>query len=276
MNGQKKHRLVHVTISLFALLLILKPVTTTAEEIIMTTGETFSSQKVWEEDGKIRFSMHGLVVSVEKSEVAQIIRNQESLQPARKPTQPRNQAPVAPVPPQNPEPTIHTNPATHPPANPPRPVKPLRREKQDQVLKSSAVSGIGLEGISWHLQPSDLPDLKKIKTDPMYGGIDQYYRENETMKLGPAVLDGKVYGFWRNRLYMVTMWVEGPPAYKRLRKAVFERYGRGRQNSDRLERYIWTDPATDRMLEFDGQLNTGLFWMRSRTLDDKIKQLYGN
>jgi hypothetical protein len=110
----------------------------------------------------------------------------------------------------------------------------------------------------------------------MYGGIDQYYRENDTMNLGQAVLDGKVYGFWRNSLYMVTMWVEGPPAYKRLRKAVFDHYGRGIKNSDGLERYIWDDPATDRMLEYDEQLNTGLFWMRSRSLHHKIKNLYTN
>lgn len=261
---------------LFWLLLILSPVATMADEIIMITGETFSSPKVWKEDGKIRFNMHGLIVSVQKSEVAQIIRNQDSPQPTRKPTQIRNQAPHALLPPQNPEPTIHTKPLTHKPANPPRLVKPSHRKNQVQAIKPSAAGGICLEGISWHLQPSDLPDIKKIETDPIYGGIDQYYRENETMKLGTTVLDGKIYGFWRNRLYMITMWVEGPPAYLRLRKAVFERYGRGRQNSSRLERYVWQDPTTDRMLEFDEQLNTGLFWMRSRALDDKIKQLYGN
>jgi hypothetical protein len=255
---------------------MLFPVATMADEIIMITGETFSSPKVWEEDGNIWFSMHGLMVSVEKSEVAQIIRNQESPRPTRKPTQPQNQAPAALLPPQNPKPAPQTKAVTRKPEKSPRPVKPLHPKSQDQAMNPSAAVGIGLEGLSWYLEPSDLPDLKKLETDPLYGGIDQYYRENETMKLGPAVLDGKIYGFWRNRFYMITMWVEGPPAYHRLRKAVFERYGRGRQNSDGLERYIWNDSTTDRMLEFDEQLNTGLFWMRSRALDDKIKQLYGN
>lgn len=282
MSGDKKHRLAQVAtklalrLLLFASLLIPIPEAAMADEIIMITGEAFSSPRVWEEDGKIRFSMHGLIVSVEKSEVAQILRNQDSPQPTRKPTQPGNQAPIAPLPPQNPEPIIHTKPLMRKPVNPPRSVKPSHPKNQDQTFKPSAAGGIGLESISWHLQPSDLPDLKKIETDPMYGGIDQYYRENETMKLGPAVLDGKIYGFWRNRLYVITMWVEGLPAYKRLRKAVFERYGPGRQNGDGLERYVWQDPTTDRMLEFDEQLNTGLFWMRSRALDVRIKQVYGN
>ena len=278
MNGDKNHRLLRVTtgLLLFWLLLILSPVATMADEIIMITGESISSPKVWEEDGKIRFSMHGLIVSVEKSEVAQIIRHQDSPQPTRKPIQPQNQTPVVPLPLQNPEPTMQTKPLTHKPASAHRQLKPSRYINPDQAIKPATAGGIGLEGISWHLKPSDLPDLKKIDTDPMYGGIDQYYRENEIMKLGPAVLDGRIYGFWRNRLYMITMWVEGPPAYKRLRKAVFERYGRGIQNSNGLERYIWEDPTTDRMLEFDGQLNTGLFWMRSRALDEKIKQLYRN
>lgn len=278
MNGDKNHRLLHVMTRplLLSLLFFLIPVTTMADEIIMITGETFSSPNVWEEDGKIRFSMSGLNISVEKSEVAQIIRDQDSPQPTRKPTQPPHQAPAFSPPPPNPEPTIHTKPLTHIPANSPEPVKLSPRKNQDQGMKPSAAVGIGLDGLAWHLKSSDLSDLKKIDTDPMYGGIDQYYRENETMKLGPAALNGKVYGFWRNRLYMITMWVEGPPAYERLRKAVFERYGRGRQNSDGLERYIWQDPTTDRMLEFDEQLNTGLFWMRSRALDVKLKQLYGD
>jgi hypothetical protein len=278
MNGDKNHGLLSATARslLFWLLFMLCPVATLADEIIMITGETFSSPKVWEEDGNIRFSMHGLVVSVEKSEVAQIIRNQDGLQPTRKPTQPRNQSSAVQLPPQTPEPIIHTRPVTRNSAKSPRPVKPSHRINQDQAMPPSAAVGIGLESLTWHLKPSDLPDLKKLETDPMYGGIDQYYRENETMKLGPAVLDGKIYGFWRNRLYMITMWVAGPPTYHRLRKAVFERFGRGMQNGDGLERYIWEDPTTDRMLEFDEQLNTGLFWMRSRALDEKIKRLYDN
>jgi hypothetical protein len=278
MNGDKSHRLLPATAGalLVWLLFVLLPAATMADEIIMITGETFSSPKIWEEDGKIRFSMHGLLVSVEKSEVAQIIRSRDGPQPTPKPIQTRNRAPAVPLPPQNPEPAGRTKPVTRKPAKSPRPVKPSNRKNQDQALNPSAAVGIGLEGLSWHLEPSDLPDLKKLETDPMYGGIDQYYRENETMQLGPAALDGKIYGFWRNRLYMITMWVEGPPAYHRLRQAVFERYGRGRQNSDGLERYIWEDSTTDRMLEFDEQLNTGLFWMRSRALDDKIKQSHRN
>lgn len=276
MNGDKNHRLLQATARplLFWLLFMLCPVATMADEIIMITGETFSSPKVWKEDGNIRFSLHGLIVSVEESEVAQIIRTQDSPRPTRKPAQPQHQAPASLLPPQTPEPTIHTKPVMRKPETSPRPVTPSRRKNQNNAMKPSADVGIGLKGLYWHLEPSDLPDLKKVETDPMYGGIDQYYRENETMKLGAAVLDGKIYGFWRNRLYMITMWVEGPPAYKRLRKAVFKRYGRGRQNSDGLERYTWEGPTTDRLLEFDEQLNTGLFWMRSRALDDEIKQLY--
>jgi hypothetical protein len=242
----------------------------------MTTGEIFSSPKVWEENGKIRFNMHGLIVSVEKSEVVQIIRKQDSSQSTRKPKQPQNQTSVTPLGPQSPEPIIRTKPAYQEPANTPKPAKPSQRDKSNHTFQPPAVSGTGLEGITWHLKPSDLPGLIKVETDPMYGGIDQYYRDNETMTLGPAVLDGKVYGFWRNRLYMITMWAEGSPAYKRLRKAVFERYGHGKQNSEGLERYVWDDPTTDRMLEFDEKLNTGLFWMRSRAIDEKIKLLYKN
>ncbi len=70
------------------------------------------------------------------------------------------------------------------------------------------------------------------------------------------------------------IWVDGNPGYARLQQAVLDRYGPGTKNETGLERYIWRDNTTDRMLEFDEKLNTGIFWMRSKNLDQQIKRFY--
>lgn len=256
------------------LLLVLTPLSIMADEVIMTTGEKFSSEKVWEENGNIRFNMHGLIVSVDKSEVAHIIRNVADPQPTPESTAPAMPAPLQKPAKENATPIIKPLEAPRQAANETRTRKPKRLKKPDESVQQDKISGTGLVGIRWHLMPSDLPGLVKLDTEPLYGGIERYYRPDEDMQLGTAGLDGKVYGFWRDRLYTITMWAEGPPAYKRLKKAVFDHYGRGRKNSNGLERYVWTNPTTDRLLEFDSKLDTGLFWMRSRILDEKIKQLY--
>jgi hypothetical protein len=256
------------------ILLVLTPQSIRADEIIMTTGEKFSSEKVWEENGSIRFNMHGLIVSVDKSEVAHIIRNQASPQPAPESTVPTRPAPLQESANKDATPIIKPLEAPRHAANAPSYREPKRLKKPDKSMQPHQISGTGLVGIRWHLTPSDFPGLKKLDTEPLYGGIDKYYRPDEKMRLGTAALAGKVYGFWRDHLYTITMWTEGPPAYERLKKAVFDHYGRGRKNSNGLERYVWTDPTTDRMLEFDSKLDVGLFWMRSRMLDKKIKQLY--
>lgn len=246
-----------------------------ADQIVMVTGETFSSPNVWEQNETIRFNMHGLMVSVDKSEVAQIIRDPSTPPPSLLPEASSSVAPAQPTPDRIQEPVDRPSAASVPPPNPSRGIVDGGRNAAQGTSTPPKIGGTGLDGIAWQMQPSDLPGLLKLETDPLYGGIDQYCLEHDTMRLGRAALAGKAFGFWRKRLYTITMWVEGPVAYRHLRQTVFERYGPGHKNSNGLERYVWADPTTDRMLEFDTELNTGLFWMRSRKLDEAIRQLYG-
>jgi hypothetical protein len=249
---------------------LLWPPMGSADEVVLTTGERFTSSKVWKEDGKIRFNMHGLVVSVNPSDVAAIIGDDN----ARQSTDAPPLAPQpAPAPPEGSLPPAAAPDRPSPDPAPPPAHNPLPAWK-DQPPPPSKHNGIGLNGVTWLMTPSDITGLEKMVQDPAYGGIDQYWRPQEPMQLGPALLDGKVYGFWRNRLYTITMWAEGRIGYARLRDAVFDHYGPGRKNSTGLERYVWIDLTTDRMLEFDTERNTGFFWMRSRELDTQIKKLY--
>ncbi len=247
----------------------LHPLVCPADEIVLNSGERFSSDKIWNENGKVRFNMHGLIVSVDPADVVSIIRDN----PAAAPQAPvRQTAPILPAAPTH---------RKHPPAGKHGPVEPAsikakaaKSPTQPTAAQSPRVRGIGIDGIEWQMRPSEIQGLEKIKTDPAYGGLDQYARSEGSLRMGDALLDGLVFGFWQQRLYTITIWVDGKPAYERLQRAVFHRYGKGQKNKAGLERYIWLEQATDRLLEFDNKLNTGIFWMRSRDLDRHVKQRY--
>ena len=151
---------------------------------------------------------------------------------------------------------------------------PGKSSDRDPSARKPKVRGIGLDGLAWQMKPNEISGITKLNTDPSYGGIDQYGWPAGNLTLGDVLLDGLVFGFWQNRLYSIMCWVDGHPGYTRLQQAVFDRYGPGHKNKNGLERYVWLDDTTHRMLEFDSKLNTGIFWMRSSSLDRQIKQLY--
>ncbi len=149
-----------------------------------------------------------------------------------------------------------------------------RSQQPHAPTAQSTVSGTGLDGIQWQMRPADLQGIIKTSTEDLYGGIDQYQFAKNHPKFGRVALDGLLFGFWRNSLYSITCWIAGRPGYERLKAEVLDVYGTERQNRAGLERFIWRDPTSDRFLEFDDQLNTGIFWMRSRELDSRIKSRY--
>jgi len=247
-----------------------------ADELVMKSGERFTSDRIWEENGKIRFSMHGLLVSVGKEEVAQIIpaaggslNRSRSAKPSLS-TDTRIEA---------------SNPST---ITPPQASNTLNRQQTPYTNNSRSGSqshrtfalpkrteqGTGMESISWGMQPDAIEGLEKIKTEAIFGGIDQYWRPEQSLALGSAALDGFIYGFWQNQLYSIVAWVDGPIGYNRMRSEIFATFGPGGQNRPEVERYIWLEGETQRMLEFDQNLNTGIFVMRSAKLDHRIKQKY--
>lgn len=234
-----------------------------ADEVILTTGERFTSSKVWEENGKILFDMQGLIVNIDKRDVAAVVRGTGHGEPPA--ALPRRQF-------------TDRHPTSRPASEPltaQRPVPATTAAPTEQGRGSRPkLRGIGFDGLAWQMHPNEISGITKLSTDSAYGGIDQYWRPAGNLTLGDVLLDGVVFGFWQNRLYTILIWVNGKPAYTRLQRAAFDRYGTGRKSEKGLERYIWIDDTTDRMLEFDKQRNTGILWMRSRNLDMQVKRLY--
>jgi hypothetical protein len=87
-------------------------------------------------------------------------------------------------------------------------------------------------------------------------------------------VDDIIYGFWQGKLYTITVWTSNFMDFRDLKAEAFRRFGEGNQNRERVEKYYWMDPGTDRMLSYDLDTDSGFLWMRSRALHDKVKARY--
>ena len=129
----------------------------------------------------------------------------------------------------------------------------------------------GFRGLRWGTKLSDIKGMVKIETDPGLAEVEQYVRPDEVLQIGEAHLDKIIYSFWRKKLYTVTIWTRNYANYKALRNVVFEQFGTGSRSDESLERYIWPDRLTDRMLEYTKEGEHGMLWMRSRNVDRRLK-----
>lgn len=247
-----------------------------ADELVLKSGERFSSDRIWEENGKIRFNMHGLLVSVAKEEVVSIVREKDVLDRGKgtvtafrpKPTSiEENDASF-----RIPDSAVNVENRELDRYNGRRPL--IERNHRTFSRKNQPELGTGLENISWRMKPAAIQGLEKIKTDLIFGGIDQYWRPEHPLSISGAPLDGLVYGFWEDQLYSIVMWADGSIGFHRLRDALFTKYGPGTQNRVGVERYVWLEKETQRMLEYDTDLNTAIFVMRSAELDHHLKKKY--
>jgi hypothetical protein len=278
------------------------PVRARGEWIILNSGEKFQTDRSWQEDGRLKFRLNGLVVSVPESDVAQVVS------PQKRPEAPEVEA--RPTPSKRPLTVSATAnrqskrrqrlqsalrlppPDQKPPggANLPEsaPRQSRRSEVPDHALKDKTAapqappptpaSGAPptrtvFRDLAWGMRPNSLPGLAFSQTNPAYGGVDEFFYPEEELQLGGAPLNGIVYGFWQQRLYTITIWTDGRPSYEKLRRWVIDTYGPGQQRQKEVERRIWLADGTDRMLEFDDALNTGIFWMRSQQLHKRIMQM---
>lgn len=281
-------------------LVLLAPASALADWVILTSGEKFQTDRTWSEDGRLKFRLNGLVVSVPESDVAKVVTPDtaadtaapmaaapSTLLPEVPATTPaplsrkqRLQSALQLPPPQTTQEGAGTK-----GAKPTQPTKaPRAREKQKSETldgghpaapdQPAATPFRGVfRNLAWGMRPTSIPGLLHSQTTPAYGGVDEFYHPDEVLQLGAAPLDGIVYGFWQNRLYTITVWADGRPRFEKLRQWVLDTYGPGQPSKTGAERQVWYGNGSDRLLEFDEALNTGIFWMRSEKLHARIKQM---
>ena len=129
----------------------------------------------------------------------------------------------------------------------------------------------GFRDLPWGSGLSDIAGMTATETDTGLAGVVGYIRPNDVLRIGEAEITNIIYSFWHDQLYTVTIWTQDYSNYEALRSAAFERFGEGSRRNESIERYIWSDRLTDRMLEYVKEGKYGILWMRSRDLDRKLK-----
>lgn len=246
---------------LLLLLVLFPPVSGFADTVFLKTGKPVTTDKVWEEADKICFYLHGLQVRVAKSEVLRVDKTAPSQAAAMlfraKKKSSLNQAFKEVQKPTIPD-RIKKN-------------RPRTAAAAATAGGGDLLSSNGFGDLHWSTKLSEARGLVQLKTHTGLEGVREYIRRDDFLKLGRAQLRAIVYAFWRNQLYTITVWTQGLPNYLALRDAVFRRFGKGWQKDRTRPRYLWSDAATDRMLEFTAQGQYGMLWMRSRRLDRLVK-----
>ena len=237
--------------------LTLLPALSSADMIVLKTGQSIEVQNVYEQEGNLFFYLHGLKMRVSKKAVLRV-------------TKTNNDEPALPVgiKGSTAEDKNRSNRIVRdekiieagslPVENPAR----EQREKKQPEIRWS-----GFRDLNWAIGRSTLGRLTEVESGTGREEIKEYVRANEDLKMGKAQLDSIVYAFWRHKLYAVTIRASGHANYLALRNEVFNRFGIGHKSDQNRERYLWSDPYSDRMLKYVDADQSVLFWMRSKELN---------
>jgi hypothetical protein len=253
----KKGSRIRSAILMAAISLVLLPVRSTADMIVLRDGQSIEAENAYEQEGNIFFYIHGLKMRVSKKAVLRVTGNDKA-------------APVSPL-----RIKGNTMKDRNWSSRPARSEKAIEIEtlpvvnpsgKQTKQIQSE-IRWSGFRDLRWAIGRSTFGRLIEIESGTGQNGIKEYVRADEDLIMGKARLDSIVYAFWHDKLYAVSIWTTGYNHYRAMRNEVFNRFGIGHKGDRNRERYIWSDPYSVRMLKYDSAAKSGLFWMGSKELN---------
>ena len=265
MNPAKMMKIrVYLSATVLVVLIFVSP-TALADLIVLKNGKTIKVDNAWRLDNEIWFILGDIKASLPHSKVARIetVNNnpgQSSGDTAHQKTAANKAALPQPltqmVPNQSSEATkaVLTTPSAAGSSRKPHYLRPD-----------------GFSDLKWGARLSGINGLEMRQTDSGLKDVIEYLRPSDSRRLGQAALKSIVYAFWRDRLYTVTVWTQGRANYIALQGAVFDQYGPGTRPDPSIEKYLWSDGASDMMLKYTKDDQYGFLWMRSKIVDRKFK-----
>ncbi len=244
-------RTCHMTAAVLFLILI--PLTAWTDILHLKNGNELKVERAWQDSDQVWFILQGLKASIPQSKV---VRIESTSGVPEKSGAPENQNP-ADIKQSNPQPAEDSVSTAQ---SQPRPADKALVLRKD-----------GFNDLKWGVRLSGLIGLEKRPIDSGLDEVIEYVRPADVLKLGEAALTAVIYSFWKDQLYTVTVWIQGPANYTALRDAVFNQFGQGNQIKGAGERYLWSEGLTEVMLKYDNEDQYGLLWMRSTNLDRKLK-----
>jgi hypothetical protein len=121
----------------------------------------------------------------------------------------------------------------------------------------------GFRNMAWGTDINSFSDLVYDSTDPSHGGIKFYTKKSEDLQIGSATADKIVYGFWRDKLFSVGIFVVGNINWEALKSAAFEKFGS--QPDPYLDSFYWSSHKTIITLDHTKNDN-GVGWLKSREM----------
>jgi hypothetical protein len=103
----------------------------------------------------------------------------------------------------------------------------------------------GFYGLAWGTPLSEVKGTTLLRES-----VERIYFQVYSRPLEPLAPEGIApesveYEFWKGRFTLATVKIAALSSFIRLRDALFERYGRGYEPSERVERYYWKGARTN-------------------------------
>jgi hypothetical protein len=222
-----------------------------ADTVVLKNGRELKVEKTWQEGEQIGFVFHGMKVSIPQNKVIRIeidSKNQNKIVAKRVDNRPQKVVSRA----------------------------QLNQKAQKASTSRQAVSSTkllrvlrndGFGDLTWGVEVTEVDGLEKKEVTRGFDDVIEYVRSQDILKIGDAVLSSIIYSFWRDRLYMVTIWTEEYSNYTALCDKVFKQFGPGHQIDPPQEMYLWSGTPSDMMLEYINDSRHGMLWLRSKEMD---------
>jgi hypothetical protein len=93
-------------------------------------------------------------------------------------------------------------------------------------------------GIEWGTNIKDISDDMTLIEDDGEG-FKAYVRSSDILKIGSSTLNLIVYAFYKDSFYIVFIETVGYSNFTGLRDAIFSYYGKGNQENEFIDKWIW-------------------------------------
>ena len=253
---------------------------TASHKVVLITGDVMTVDQARVEEDRVWISWSGLTLSIDKKDVLRIESGgKRHVIVNDKPSRRISSKPRAP---KQPSKSSRIEKAVKTPSKKEKTPK-KKSGKPDSTTGPGALSKSaeqfmaflepnGFAGVKWGDYPEPQAGFRKLDQDSELPEVFEYFRKSDPVQLGPEEQSPVVkYAFWKNRLYMVTLWAAGLEAYSSMRDAMVKRYGPGIQSPKKKQTYYWVDNTADRMIDYLEDKEVGMLWMRSREINHQYK-----
>jgi len=109
-------------------------------------------------------------------------------------------------------------------------------------------------GMKWGSKVHDLAAMKLLAEE---GDLKFFEKAGEVTKIGDAVVDKIIYGFYQDRLYNVMIYYSAPAGFPKFREALSKEFGPPFQPIETEKKCFWNGEQVNLLLNFDETSATG-------------------